>query len=304
MQVAYRIVQVPGLPRRRAEVIIPVVRLPEIAVGLVHAERGQRPPRLGAWFGPFRWSQWVIDWCGYAGQSTELLIDGRTLGPYPRPARSWHIFAPGVGYRHRDQAQPAATEQLWFFFQPRRALPMLGDRPFTVIVDEEERLGPVFHAMRELQHRREPGHELALQARALLVFGEVQLASQRGGDGSIERPWRIGGRRRGADSLLHLVERETLRELRSPPSVAEIAERLGMSPSSLSHRFRAETGETVMARVRWLRIREARRLLAEPGATLKDAARRLGFSSAFHLSAQFRRLTGVTPSEYMRQQRV
>jgi AraC-like DNA-binding protein len=76
-----------------------------------------------------------------------------------------------------------------------------------------------------------------------------------------------------------------------------------MSPSSLCHRFNAETGGTVMGRVRWLRVREARRLLAEPGATLKDVARRLGFSSPFHLSAQFHRITGTTPSEYMRRQR-
>jgi AraC-like DNA-binding protein len=279
------------------------VRPPELSVGIVHAQRGQRPPRLGAWYGPFRWTQWVIDWCGYAGQSTELLVDGRTSDPLPRPARSWHIFAPGVGYRHCDAASPSAIEQLWFYFDLARPWPLLADRPFTVIVDEEERLGPIVHAMRDLQHRGEPGHQLALLARALVVLGEIQLASQRGGDGTIQRPWRIGGRRRGADSLLHLVERETLRELREPPSVAALAERLGMSPSSLSHRFRAETGETVMARVRWLRIREARRLLAEPNATLKDVARRLGFSSAFHLSAQFHRLTGVTPSEYMRRQR-
>jgi AraC-like DNA-binding protein len=279
------------------------VRLPDLSVGIVHAERGQPPPRLGDWYGPFRWSQWVIDWCGYAGQTTELRIDGRTLGPFPRPARSWHVFAPGVAYRHHDQAQPAAIENLWFYFELGRPWPLLAERPFTVIVDEEERLSPIIHAMRGLQHRGEPGHQLALHARGLLVLGEIQLASQRGGDGGIERPWRIGGRRRGAESLLHLVERETLRELRSPPTVAALAERLRMSPSSLSHRFRAETGETVMARVRWLRIREARRLLVEPGATLKDVARRLGFSSAFHLSTQFRRLTGVTPSEYMRRQR-
>ena len=37
--------------------------------------------------------------------------------------------------------------------------------------------------------------------------------------------------------------------------------------------------------------------------TLKDVARALGFSSPFHLSAQFHRLTGTTASEYMRRQR-
>lgn len=279
------------------------MRLPELSVGIAHHVPKASPPRPRRWHGPYRWNSWVIDWCGYAGQITEIRTGSEIIGAWPRPAQTWHIFAPGVGYRHYDEEQPEWYEQLWFFFDLHRPWPVLGARPLTVILDEEERLVPHIRAMRELQHHGEPGHQLALHAHALVVLGEIALASRRGGDGSVARPWRVGAQRKSTASLLHLIEREALRELRHPPSVEEIAERLGMSVSSLCHRCKAETGGTVMARVRWLRVREARRLLAEPGATIKDVARRLGFSSAPHLSALFRRITGTTASEHMRIQK-
>jgi AraC-like DNA-binding protein len=59
---------------------------------------------------------------------------------------------------------------------------------------------------------------------------------------------------------------------------------------------------TVLERVRWLRISQARRLLAERNATVKSVARRLGFSSPFYFSRVFREVTGITPIDYLRQQ--
>jgi AraC-like DNA-binding protein len=279
------------------------MQLPEIAVGITHSVAKAPLPAPQRWHGPYRWSSWVIDWYAHPGQDVEIRIGSTVLGSWPRPARSWHIYAPGVGYRHRDEHQPSWYEQLWFFFDLPRPWSVLEDRPLTVLLDEEERLLPHVRAMHELQHHGEPGHELAVHAHALVVLGEIALAARRGGDGSNTAPWRVGTKRVTTTSLMDMIEREVMRDMRHPPTVDELGERLGMSVSSLCHRFKDETGGTVMARVRWLRIREARRLLAEPGATLKDVARRLGFSSQFHLSALFRQITGTTASEHMRRQR-
>ncbi len=277
--------------------------MPEITVGLVRGERRGRPGPPHRWHGPHRWTQWVIDWCGYSGQRTQVLLPSGPLPPAARPACSWHVYAPGIGYSHSDLQQPSHCDHLWFFFDLRRSWAPLEGRPFTVLLDEEERLGPHVLAMAELHQHGERGHELAIQGHALVVLGELLLASQRGGDGSSERPWRVSAGQARADSLQRRIEREVLRDLRSPPTLAGIAERLGMSVSSLCHRYQAETGLSVMQRVRWLRIREVRRLLAQPEATVKSVARQAGYSSAFHLSSQFRRLTGLTPSEFQRRQR-
>jgi AraC family transcriptional regulator of arabinose operon len=280
-----------------------IMQTPDLAIGLVQAARGAPPPRPRHWHGPYRWKTWVIDWCGYGGQLSEVAVRGEPLAPIERPARSWYIYAPGVAYRHFDERPVPAMESLWFFFELRSPWPLLRGRDLTVVVDDEERLTPHFHAMRELQHHGEPGYQLPLLAHGMVVLGEILAASQRGGDGSRQRPWRVRAPRGSAESLLHRLDREAMARPGRPPGIAALAERLAMSPSSLGHRFRAETGMSVMERVRWLRIREARRLLAEPEATVKGVARRLGFSSPFHLSRVFRAVTGVTARDYMARQR-
>jgi AraC-like DNA-binding protein len=273
---------------------------PQVKVGLVTAERGVAPRRRDAWYGPFAWQSWVIDWCAHAGYEGTIDSGGARV-EFQRPPRSWIVYAPGTAYRHRDHSPPPQDEHMWFFFDLLAPWPLLSGRAFAVVVDGDERLPPHLSAMRELQHHAEPGHELALLGHALAVLGEIAVASQRGGDGSPQRPWRVRAPGRSRDTLLQRLEREALREPRRPPGLAELAQRLGISVSSLCHRFKEETGMGVMERVRWLRVREAQRLLAQPGMTLKDAARRLGFSSPFHLSTAFRRQSGMTAAEFMRQ---
>lgn len=46
------------------------------------------------------------------------------------------------------------------------------------------------------------------------------------------------------------------------------------------------------------RIDLAARLLREPGSTLDAVARRVGYADGFALSAAFKRLRGVSPSEH------
>jgi transcriptional regulator GlxA family with amidase domain len=152
------------------------------------------------------------------------------------------------------------------------------------------------------QVRGEPEHALAVHGLGLAVFGEILVAA-RTGSGTPEDPWRVRTARPRSASLLQRVDREALRDLRRPPDLAALAERLGMSTSALCHRFKTETGMTVMARLRWLRIREARTLLAQPEATVKETAWRLGYSSPFHLSQQFHAIAGMTAADFMRMQR-
>jgi AraC-like DNA-binding protein len=282
------------------------VQAPAFTIGLVQAVRNPLPRRVGRWYGPFRWPTWVIDWCGYGGQRTSVIAPGGfDLGTSERPERSWQIYAPRVAYRHLDtQPTPGGSwDSLWFFFQLRQPWAPLQGRPLSLLVDPDEQLVPHLQAMYALQQGGAAGHAVALQGHAQVVLGQLLLASQGPGDGGPERPWRLPARGDRGASLWHRVEREVLRDLAHPPTIGALAERLAMSPSSLSHRFRAETGMALMQRVRWLRLREARRLLAQPGASVKEVAAALGFSSAFHLSTLFRQHSGMTAQDYIARQR-
>ncbi|MEV8536840.1 AraC family transcriptional regulator [Streptomyces sp. NPDC051211] len=81
-------------------------------------------------------------------------------------------------------------------------------------------------------------------------------------------------------------------------SVAELARKAGVSRASLARRFGELVGEPPMAYLTGWRLALAADLLREPDATVAKVARRVGYSSAFALSAAFKRVRGVSPQEF------
>ena len=82
-------------------------------------------------------------------------------------------------------------------------------------------------------------------------------------------------------------------------SLAAMAAHLHVSVSTLSHRYRAETGESPIATLICLRIQQARNLLMK-GQGLKTIAASLGFSDVYHLSKMFKRVEGRSPRQFMK----
>jgi AraC family transcriptional regulator len=81
-------------------------------------------------------------------------------------------------------------------------------------------------------------------------------------------------------------------------SLTEVAEFADVHPVSLARAFRRKYGCTVGEYVRQLRIEFACQKLAGSDASLVDIALLAGFSEQSHFSRTFKRLTGLTPSEY------
>ncbi|HYE07443.1 MAG TPA: AraC family transcriptional regulator [Planctomycetota bacterium] len=279
--------------------------LPRITPGLVEASRAMAP-KPDRWHGPFTWRTWLMDWCDFAGGRLEVTAPGARPVTVERPVNTWCVFAPGVAYRHIAPPGPTRVGQRWLFFELDAPFAPLAARAFTVVSDPEERIAAQVDAMYQIQQHREPGGDIAAQGHALVVMGELAMASRRGHAGAADDPWPVRApvaARTTGDGLLQRVERAVLRSLARPPALADLAATVDLSPSALSHRFQRETGMSVMARVRWLRIREARRLLSEPDATVAAVARAVGFSSPFHLSRVFRQVTGMSPGEFRRRSR-
>ncbi len=83
-------------------------------------------------------------------------------------------------------------------------------------------------------------------------------------------------------------------------TVASLAARAGVSRASPGRRFTALVGEPPMAYLAAWRITLAADLLRQEDATVAAVARRVGYGSAFALSAAFKRERGVSPQEYRR----
>ena len=88
--------------------------------------------------------------------------------------------------------------------------------------------------------------------------------------------------------------------LDKPHTVATLARRSAMSPRTFARRFVEETGTTPMQWITDQRVLYGRRLLEETDLDIDRIAQRAGFGTSTLLRHHFRRVVGVTPSEYRR----
>ncbi len=121
-------------------------------------------------------------------------------------------------------------------------------------------------------------------------------------------PQRDGGQRQYIDQPIPVRYSEgfapqldwILANLDKPHTVASLAARASMSARTFARRFVEETGRTPMQWVTDQRVLYARRLLEETDLDIDRVADRCGFGTATLLRHHFRRIIGVTPSDYRR----
>lgn len=81
-------------------------------------------------------------------------------------------------------------------------------------------------------------------------------------------------------------------------SIAQIAAELGLSEGHLSHLFKKETGITVGSFLTRCRIQKAMTLLKQGKLKVYEVADRCGYRDITYFSGTFKKLTGLSPSEY------
>ncbi|MCX2929000.1 helix-turn-helix domain-containing protein [Mycobacterium sp. CVI_P3] len=91
-----------------------------------------------------------------------------------------------------------------------------------------------------------------------------------------------------------------LSNLDKPHTVASLARRANMSARTFARRFVEEAGTTPMQWVTDQRVLYARRMLEETDLDVDRVAERAGFGNATLLRHHFRRIVGVTPTDYRR----
>lgn len=81
-------------------------------------------------------------------------------------------------------------------------------------------------------------------------------------------------------------------------SVGTIAESLGLSEGHLSRMFKKETDYTVMAYLTQYRIHTAMKLLTDCRYKVYEVAEMVGYHDITYFSSTFKKIVGVSPSEY------
>lgn len=81
-------------------------------------------------------------------------------------------------------------------------------------------------------------------------------------------------------------------------SLRAIAEALFVNGSYLLRVFKANTGHTLLAYHNSVRCERAKRLLMNEAMPISQIGDEVGFASSAHFSHVFKKVVGVTPSEY------
>lgn len=108
--------------------------------------------------------------------------------------------------------------------------------------------------------------------------------------------------RSAPSAFLQQVFSVVRQELRSSLTIGDVANRLAISPSSLTKRFHQEFGLSLGRYMDEMLIQEICRLLSDRELTVGQIADRLGFCDQFYLSRFFRAHQNLSPREYRERQ--
>ena len=140
---------------------------------------------------------------------------------------------------------------------------------------------------RELAERRDGYREAAIAHLTLLLVAASRLATDV-----------VDDLRLNQEPLLADVFEVIERRYAEPLSLKDVARAVSLSPGHLTTTVRRRTGRTVQDWIVDRRMVEARRLLAGSMLTMAEIGRGVGYSDAGYFTRVFRRVHGVTPTQW------
>ncbi len=103
--------------------------------------------------------------------------------------------------------------------------------------------------------------------------------------------------------IQHIIKYiKTLIQQADKLSVEQLAETAHLSPSRLMHLFRDQLGLPIRRYILWQRLLTALQAMAE-GQSLTEAAHQAGFADSAHLTRTFHMMSGIKPSEMLKNSR-
>lgn len=204
------------------------------------------------------------------------------------------LYSPEAAQDYRTDPASGRWRLLWAHFRPRpnwRAWIRWPEAAKDVgwlqlpAGEVRERFEAAFsRAVATLKHPHGDATEFALNAleEALLW---AQQVTEEGGRGRLDE--------RIQRAMNYLAEHSA-----EPFRLDELARACGLSPSRLSHLFKAQTGETPQRYGEELKMRLAQQLLAHSSLPVNQIATETGFEDPFYFAKRFRRFARCSPSEY------
>jgi AraC family transcriptional regulator of arabinose operon len=194
------------------------------------------------------------------------------------------LLAPGTPHRY-GTSKGETWHFVWAHFSPQRMeASLLPEEPLSQQNADSFARRRIYRAFKRiLSDSRERGefwHELCLNALREILM----LLAQR-------KHRRMDPR---VEETLHLLSLH----MREPVRIDTLARTVGVSPSRLSHLFKADTGLSIVDALNQMRIRQAALLLEHTGRSASEVCGDVGFQNYNHFINQFHKWYGMSPSAY------
>lgn len=212
------------------------------------------------------------------------------------------LLPANMRYRVDTRVCPSTSRHYWMQIDRTETEPrfgaMLDQRNHYALFDDPEHcVFTLFATMIEAIIRHGPEPFWMMQAHGSGIIRQL-CAAVRGHDGirHISASRNLPSPDPMVDRVLaylqtHMSERVRLQDL---------ARHLHASPSTVSHRYRAATGEAPIHTLQRMRMLQAKSMLVQ-GAPLRKIALELGFYDEHHFSRAFKTFEGLSPLEFARQ---
>jgi len=185
---------------------------------------------------------------------------------------------PAYGIREVEEREPVRAGGLHLVECPGYGVVEL---PHRLTADGAE---PILMRMVKEYRQEQPGYPLLL--RALLTELLLLLLRHRMEGG-------VHGRQGNIDAALHAMREQPAK----PWTVSELAGLCGYHPSYFTQLFSREVGRNPKQFLIQERIKQAKRALLR-GEGIESIAERLGYGSIHYFSNNFKKETGLSPSEF------
>lgn len=243
-----------------------------------------------------RWPGWVLD-VTHSDQRQRI----GTGDTFTRKAGTAAVYRPKLRY-DEWQTKGGSQHESWVIFSlsgrlERCFLDLTADGGFCHLNDPDQLLAARLRQVSRHVHYRKPGHALRAQAAFLDLIGLVSTSQ------FVEPRLRLVGDSMDADdgdSLTKRIDRYIRSRIAEPLRVAQLAAHAGLSPSAFAHAYSPLAGESPHRTIVRLKIEAAKNMLVRDRLTVREVARRLGYSSEFQLSRSFKRFEGVSPTAYVK----
>jgi AraC-like DNA-binding protein len=204
---------------------------------------------------------------------------------------SVYLLFPGIW--HREMPDPeSGWDESYICFDGEIARRVMRGRFFSpkrpvLEVVRQEALFPLFAEAMTVGKANQPALQQVLAGISLYILGQLY---------SDQNSEKVGHDRSAA--LIHSAITAMREAISSPLDLHKLARELGLSYSSLRHKFAHHTGMSPHQYLLNLRLARAQRLLASTTLTSKEIARESGFHDEQYFCRLFRKKTGATPSKW------